>query len=338
MILLATVKIMDWDIKNNDTFRVMKDPYVISVLVLFFTFLITFRANFAYGRYWEGATSVNQMLSKWLDVGTNMAAYHMQSPQYNSIKPPALGNLENTQDVARERERRSDVMTASQRLTRLNHVIQSSAKNGTGIMNFLKQKRGRISRFASNVIHERGSNVVSSPPRNGGKQDTESTAGGTAVGDTQKNPQIAESSHRLRSSRLNGGVDTRGPSLFLQETAHLISLLSAVAMATLRNDMDDVELSLAKFTPGAPWPALDPDDLPIDIRRKYGPTNFGVTSVYYIFGFDRTVDKHSLYNAARPFGVIGGVSDEEIRCLQEARGPYVSAANMVLSICCHRMF
>ena len=32
-----------------------------------FSLMITFRLNFAYSRYWEGATSVYSMISKWLD-------------------------------------------------------------------------------------------------------------------------------------------------------------------------------------------------------------------------------------------------------------------------------
>lgn len=33
-----------------------------------------------------------------------------------------------------------------------------------------------------------------------------------------------------------------------------------------------------------------------------------------------------MYNAARPFGVLGGVSDSECELLQKARGPYAKVA------------
>ena len=33
-----------------------------------------------------------------------------------------------------------------------------------------------------------------------------------------------------------------------------------------------------------------------------------------------------MYNAARPFGVLGGVSDAECDMLQKARGPYAKVA------------
>jgi hypothetical protein len=40
------------------------------------------------------------------------------------------------------------------------------------------------------------------------------------------------------------------PSLFLQELAHLFSLLSGVAMSTLRNDLDCAEIPLVEYFPG----------------------------------------------------------------------------------------
>ena len=43
------------------------------------------------------------------------------------------------------------------------------------------------------------------------------------------------------------------PSLFLQESAHLISLLSAVALSTLRNEIEGVEAPLCEFVPGKAW-------------------------------------------------------------------------------------
>lgn len=44
------------------------------------------------------------------------------------------------------------------------------------------------------------------------------------------------------------------PPLLLQEGAHLLSLLSAVALSTLRNDLEEADSPLITFTPGAPWP------------------------------------------------------------------------------------
>jgi predicted membrane chloride channel (bestrophin family) len=47
-------------------------PYPMGALISALTFLLTFRANFSYNRYWESVTAVYQMHSKWLDVGTTV--------------------------------------------------------------------------------------------------------------------------------------------------------------------------------------------------------------------------------------------------------------------------
>merc|ERR1712151_1121093 len=53
----------------------------------------------------------------------------------------------------------------------------------------------------------------------------------------------------------------RTPSLFLQELAHLASLLSAVALSTLRNDIDGSMSPLGLYHPGSPWPEVDSDNI-----------------------------------------------------------------------------
>jgi predicted membrane chloride channel (bestrophin family) len=46
----------------------------------------------------------------------------------------------------------------------------------------------------------------------------------------------------------------------------------------------------------------------------------------YLFGVSRTPKTRTLYNAARPFRVVGGVSDAEIELLQAARGALAKVA------------
>ena len=50
LVLIVVVYGFDLDINDNDSNRVINHPYCIQVLVVFMTFLITFRANFAYQR------------------------------------------------------------------------------------------------------------------------------------------------------------------------------------------------------------------------------------------------------------------------------------------------
>lgn len=105
--------------------------------------------------------------------------------------------------------------------------------------------RGRTGLFGSNdeaPIHE----VRQAQKR-------PSQEGGDDFYDAQGNPystcQLAE---RLRLR--NGHMDPDMPPLFLEECAHLLSLLSAVAFSTLRNDLEQAESPLAEFRPGVPWP------------------------------------------------------------------------------------
>ena len=46
----------------------------------------------------------------------------------------------------------------------------------------------------------------------------------------------------------------------------------------------------------------------------------------YAFDVSRTRDERAAYNAARPFAVIGGISDREALLLQRARGASAKTA------------
>jgi hypothetical protein len=122
------------------------------------------------------------------------------------------------------------------------------------------------------------------------------------------------------------------PSLFLQETAHLVSLLSAVAMSTLRNDIDQATSPIAPYVPGTQWPPVDPDYLPRDVMAEYGEANWFWRWVYFCLGLSRSAKRRTMYNAARPFLVLGGVSDREVELLQKARGPEAKVALCTLWI------
>ena len=95
-------------------------------------------------------------------------------------------------------------------------------------------------------------------------------------------------------------------------------------MSTLRHDLEGTELPLTTFIPGEMWPPVDPDELCLEVRDEYDDTNVIWRAAFFVFGISRSDQSRTLYNAARPFRVIGGISDEEARCLRAARGPYVS--------------
>lgn len=112
----------------------------------------------------------------------------------------------------------------------------------------------------------------------------------------------------------------RTPSLFLQELAHLASLCTAVAFCTLRNDVEGSKSPLDVHEPGAPFPAVDPDDLSKETKTEMGANGF-LDTIRYLSGFDRSPANRTKYNAARPMPVLGGVSENEIKFLQRAKGP-----------------
>ena len=52
-------------------------PYSVGAFMGFFSFLLTFRLNYAYQRYWEAATAVHQMLSKWVSIFLSLSHLYM---------------------------------------------------------------------------------------------------------------------------------------------------------------------------------------------------------------------------------------------------------------------
>jgi hypothetical protein len=110
------------------------------------------------------------------------------------------------------------------------------------------------------------------------------------------------------------------PPLYLQELCHLSSLLLAVAFSTLRNDIEGAESPLDAYIPGQPWPEVDSDKMPASVRHDFSPWVPLAKQMRFMMGMDKTRTVRTAYNASRPFLVLGGVSDGEIKMLQRARG------------------
>ncbi|KAG7355182.1 bestrophin, RFP-TM, chloride channel [Nitzschia inconspicua] len=170
------------------------------------------------------------------------------------------------------------------------------------------------------------------------------------------------------------------PSLFLQEAAHLFSLTSAVAMASLRADLEGCASPLVEYVPGQPFPPVNPDEMKVKVwlhgteeeqdeileenssfikgsnenrdgeSYSLGPSmglpnivwssaknhktwirnNRFRNAVYFLLGLSRSPRQRTLYNASRPFSVMGGLSDKEVEFLQKARGPEAQMALCLL--------
>lgn len=74
IIYVALFKYVDLQGEGHELFL---HPYPMAAIISALTFLLAFRANFSYNRYWESVSSVHQMHSKWLDVGMTLGKLHM---------------------------------------------------------------------------------------------------------------------------------------------------------------------------------------------------------------------------------------------------------------------
>ena len=208
------------------------------------------------------------MLSKWLDVAMTLAAWHYQAHSYDDIKPPAFGlNPLATPDNMPERphaiqpsleemaERIEKSVGESSswyrrfRLRKLNEIEKLQRQNKR-----IASKSGEFSvRSGTAVKYINSSTTTDSaipvPSRFRGAENEPMK---------KRNQPFRPSLTRQKSLRLVRSRPARmpAPSLFLQELAHLSSLLSAVAMSTLRNDLDLAESPLCEYIPGQPWPPV----------------------------------------------------------------------------------
>jgi len=441
----------------------MWHPYAVGALIVFYSFLLTFRLNFAYSRYWEGATTVHNMISKWLDAATMLASFHYQSSRFDGIRPSCFGNNPQVEHVEiRGRERTFELAYDSYLDTwkqqsvssrRLSSAANEDDGDGNRSLSFgrhvvwtfyppalwgKKKRGGGSSRRGSHRTHnrsrsagaargvrtlrddqdlntlyrEKGKRIGKTPQEerqedeafwfgtgseggtaripiplrfqqkfvraaslpNLGQYTSDGGAGeggdgttrgsedisasvrsypGTITGDdvdedrqdsmqedneqdkekektTSKNLSSAPSRGLLQRQpsppppqleRLPPEFKVPEPSLFLEEMAHLMSLLSALALATLRNDNPCAEVPITEYVPGQPWPPVDPDKLTRTVQHEYGQDQTFRRWAYYVLGITRTEKQRTLYNSARPFAVLGGVSDREVRLLQDANGP-----------------
>lgn len=297
----------------------LRHPYAVGVLVSTLTFLLIFRTQSAYARYWEACTSVYHMMSKWMDASSHTAIYHLQCDHYDHFKPPSFYDYPhlNQHFLTRSRERRSmaeenmeterigerATVKSIEEIDRALHkepVVRKRRKPG--------KKKGKRT-GSGNSVRGDPEPLDGEPKLDGGWSEWFDDGRSTFI--DPKNPHNKDPAG---FASIQGG---RTPSLFLQELAHLCSLATAVALSTLRNDVEGAESPLDIFQPGAAWPEADADKVD-DLAFRWSPSE-----KFLIFlGMGRSSEQRTRYNASRPLRVIGGVSDAEIRFLQMARGPY----------------
>ena len=249
-----------------DNEKSVQHPYTIGAFIAFFSFLLTFRLNFAYQRYWEGATAVHQMLSKWLDVAMTLAAWHYQAASYDDIKPPAFGN--NPLATPDAMPDRPHALERTMQDT-IDSISEASAKQYTSWydrfkfrkLNELEKQQRAYKRQASKEAEFslRSANSVKfiNSPKSNDAIPVPSRFRDIDIYPVKSGrpPLMKQPRGSLRLTRTRP-AHTPAPSLFLQELAHLSSLLSAVAMSTLRNDIEMAESPLTEYIPGQPWPPV----------------------------------------------------------------------------------
>jgi hypothetical protein len=277
------------------------------------------------------------MHSKWFDSCANVAAYHYQSSRYSDLAPPSFGNHTELVNLSRARDRiEQQEQTLDQYREDLGKRMDQTVKeaNKSGFMYYMRSKRSKIiTQAKSERLAKKNKRKAASrrPKRKRMSDQHRKTINST----TKEDGEHISISERYRKSigDLRGGLKTSNQkfdelieSPLLMEAVHLFSLLSAVALATLRNDVPEIESPLVQYEPGDPFPPVDPDHLDKTIRNEYGEGSKIWTSLYFIVGLSRS-DKHrTLYNHARPFKVLGGISDGEVDALQQARGPYAKVS------------
>lgn len=296
-------------VANDD---VLRHPYGVGVLISSISFIIVFRANYGYQRYWEACGNVHHFMSKWLDAVTHTGVFHMQQSHYDNMKPPSYYEHHDLNFLYLKRDREIEADVVRKRKTTQRKAMSERAETRS-IEHLSSRSRdfelGQI--YASSPAKDSG-HLMSKGRLDGGwglNGEDKKTSTYFAVNQSE---EFWDRDDTRGFASTNGG---RTPALFLQELIHLASLLNAVAFSTLRNDMEGTTSPLDFHVPGAPWPNTDPDmDEKSSSDRFWAPFK-------YLLGIHTLEPEREKMHTARPLPVLGGVSENEIKFLQRAKGP-----------------
>eukprot|EP00978_Attheya_sp_CCMP212_P008996 scaffold21187_cov54-Attheya_sp.AAC.1 len=355
--------------------KALKHPAEVGIVITIVTFIMLFRANYAYLRYIEASSAVHQFMGKWLDATTHARCFHMQQSHYDPIKPPSFydhpdlnrrGNLTvdrspssssssqtplpdedpycdepiarppshiansieyvPPQSVLRYRGNKAkasvwNIPTTRMVGTRLDGGWGKWYCNATETEDIFEESSATVdtvlgdeSLMSLNVHFE-------SPPEDVPQERTHSSTNRADWYKTQGFANFPPLVHDTIMPHRPPSKETT-PPLFLQELVHLSSLLSAVALSSLRNDLEEVESPLDVYIPGSQWPPVDPDFMGVSDRKQIGACTWFLPNLRYWL----LTDRGAKYNVTHPLLVLGGVSDAEISFLQRAKGPAAKTA------------
>jgi hypothetical protein len=294
----------------------LSHPYVIGVLISFVGFLLTFRLSYSYSRYTDGAHSIHVMISRWLDSALTLASFAYQNEKYYIHRPKAFGQYPHL--------KRDEIVGRQQTWERLEEeAVLAAAESWEAGRRKRHHLRFHSRKHKTQCKREPVPNPKGSHPKSINASSSDSS--------TSRIPIPLRFLRRFAVDRVDALITSAEPmtsqnipypSLFMQELAHLYSLLGAVALESLRANYEGVDMRLKEYVPGSPWPPVDPDYLNRDVKSEYGDQNALWSMFYFLTGTSRTLKRRTLYNAARPLGVLGGVSDNEIEALRHCQGPY----------------
>jgi len=314
------------------------------------------------------------MQSKWLDAGVTLAAFHMQSATYDSIRPHSFG--ENPEDATtrgrytnphtspysnpyRAKKMNNDdsqvlgsMEESSHRLNGggtshhdIDHpTIDATITSDTGFSNndaqqptptpnrtFLDYRKLSLRKRGGNKKKKSKVDVLSINASESQPVEPLRSPSQTINNELNRTPQVPDYYPQRTIHTPTGKTIPSVPSLFLEQGAHFVSLLSAVALTTLRcEDTDSMKAPLVEFIPNLEWPHYNSDhDSDMKLYGYIKKCCGIIQTIKYMLDMSRTKYKRSKYNACRPLSVIGGVSKNEIVMLQRARGQSAKMALVV---------
>lgn len=298
----------------------IRDPFTVEVLLLGVSFVMVFRVHVAYTRYWEALSSIYIMMSKWMDVTMHAVSFHLQCRHYDRIKPPSFFDYPHLNRFGLTRDRiqtRHAARTAS-----LGDI--TGGTNASNLNNNCCTNNGQ----SEPQPHPH----PSPPPQQTRAMHAPFHAApildgnwGMLFNDGKSTYSQPDDPHRTTAQGFASHQGGRTAPLFLQEIAHVSSLLVAVALSTLRNDIEYAPSPLGIHHPGSEWPPVDP----FVISKQNEPRKNDSSSYYasrssllwHFLGWGQSPTKRTAYNIQHPLPVLGGVSQAEIKFLQISKGP-----------------
>lgn len=136
-------------------------PYAVGVLVSGISFLIIFRANHGYQRYWEACGAIHQMMSKYLDASVHAGVYHLQCKHYDCIKPPnyfdnhELNGLGLTRDREVKEKSKSFPQSQSSALSSASSLPTNSTTKASAIVGEISPIRSATERSINHVVKKK---------------------------------------------------------------------------------------------------------------------------------------------------------------------------------------